>query len=395
MKKTIALCLISAIAGAALAELWQTTGPRPAQAQQPSQESRPPSGRKDRGPQATRLPALALADDAGLTTEELVNISVYEKVNRSVVNIKTETVRNDAFFFMAVEVPGEGAGSGTVLDTQGHVLTNFHVIEDARVIEVTLFDGKTFEARVVGKDASTDLAVLKIDAPPESLFPAELGDSRHLRVGQRVYAIGNPFGFERTLSTGIISSLNRTLPARNHRLIKSVIQIDAAINPGNSGGPLLDTHGRLIGMNTAIASPTGQSAGVGFAIPAANIARVVPKLIERGRVIRPDVGITHVYSTDAGLRVAAMTPGGPAEKAGLRGFRVVRQRRRQGPLTYETRSVDRESADLIVAVDGEKIATPEEFLSLIESKEPGAEVVITVIREGRELNVPVRLTAGE
>jgi S1-C subfamily serine protease len=275
------------------------------------------------------------------------------------------------------------------------VLTNYHVIEDARLIEVTLFDGKTYEAEIVGKDASTDLAVLKIAAPADTLFPAEFGDSRNLRVGQRVYAIGNPFGFERTLSTGIISSLNRTLPARNRRLIKSVIQIDAAINPGNSGGPLLDSHGRLIGVNTAIASPNGQSAGVGFAIPVANIARVVPQLIERGRVIRPDAGITHVYPTERGLVIAAMAPGGPAEQAGLRGFRVVRQRRRQGPLTYETRTVDRDSADLIVAVDGEKISTPEDFLSLIESKEPGAEVVITVVREGREMNVPVRLSAGE
>jgi S1-C subfamily serine protease len=405
MKKIIALCLVSALAGAALADLWRTTlGPRPVRAQPPSLESRASSARKDGGPRAavparsaTRLPALDLAgDEAGLTPEELVNISVYEKVNRSVVNIKTETLRNeDAFFFMAVEVPGEGAGSGTVLDTRGHVLTNFHVIEDARLIEVTLFDGKTYEARVVGKDASTDLAVLKIDAPAESLFPAEFGDSRPLRVGQRVFAIGNPFGFERTLSTGIISSLNRTLPARNRRLIKSVIQIDAAINPGNSGGPLLDSHGRLIGMNTAIASPTGQSAGVGFAIPVANIARVVPQLIERGRVIRPDAGITHVYPTERGLLIAAMTPGGPAENAGLRGFRVVRQRRRQGPLTFETRTVDRDAADLIVAVDGEHIATAEEFLSLIESKEPGADVTITVIREGREVNVPVRLAAGD
>jgi S1-C subfamily serine protease len=402
MKKIVALCLVSAVAGAVLAELWRTTlGPQRAAAQQPPVESRPPSARKDRPRaevprSATRLPELGFDRlEPGLTPEELVNISVYEKVNRSVVNIKTETVRNDAFFFLAVEVPGEGAGSGTVLDTQGHVLTNFHVIEDARLIEVTLFDGKTYEARVVGKDASTDLAVLRIDAPAESLFPAEFGDSRNLRVGQRVFAIGNPFGFERTLSTGIISSLNRTLPARNHRLIKSVIQIDAAINPGNSGGPLLDSRGRLIGMNTAIASPTGQSAGVGFAIPVANIARVVPQLIERGRVIRPDVGITHVYPTERGLVIAAMAPGGPAEKAGLRGFRMVRQRRRQGPLTYETRTVDRESADLILAVDGEKIATPEEFLSLIESKEVGAEVMFTIMRDGRELHVPVRLAAGE
>ena len=376
MKKIIALCLVSALAGAVLAQVWRTTmGARPVAAQEPRLETRSPSARKSpvdrpRAParSASRLPnpRIAPPDDA-LTPEELVNIAVYEKVNRSVVNIRTETLRNDAFFFLEVEVPGEGAGSGLVLDTRGHVLTNYHVIEDARVIEVTLFDGKNYDARIVGNDETTDVTVLKINAPAEALFPVELGDSTRLLVGQRVFAIGNPFGFERTLSTGIISSLNRTLPSRNHRLIKSVIQIDAAINPGNSGGPLLDSHGRLIGMNTAIASPTGQNAGVGFAIPVSNIARVVPQLIETGRVIRPDAGVTHVYPTERGLLIAAMTPGGPAEKAGLRGFRVVKQRRRQGPFTFESRSVDRSAADLIVAVDGEKIATPEEFLSLIES----------------------------
>ncbi len=237
--------------------------------------------------------------------------------------------------------------------------------------------------------------MLQIDAPAESLVPVELGDSTNLRVGQRVFAIGNPFGFERTLSIGIVSSLNRTLPARNNRLIKSVIQIDAAINPGNSGGPLLDSRGRLIGMNTAIASPTGQSSGVGFAIPVANISRVVPELIARGRVIRPDAGITHVYPTEHGLLVAAMTPGGPAERAGLQGFRIVKGRRRQGPLSYETRTVDRSSADLIVAVDGEEISSASEFLSLIETRKPGDEVVLTIVRGGREIYVPLRLAADD
>jgi S1-C subfamily serine protease len=399
MKKIVVLCLASALAGALLVEIWRTSpGPHPAAAQEPQLGSRPPSSRRPAAGvrSAIRLPnpRPVLADDE-LTREELVNIAVYEKVNRSVVNIRTETLHNGAFFFMEVEVPGEGAGSGSVLDSHGHILTNYHVIEDARVIEVTLFDGKTYEARIVGEDESTDLTVLQIDAPAESLFPVELGDSTRLRVGQRVFAIGNPFGFERTLSTGIISSLNRTLPSRNHRLIKSVIQIDAAINPGNSGGPLLDTHGRLIGMNTAIASPTGQSAGVGFAIPVSNISRIVPQLISTGRVVRPDAGITHVYPTERGLLIAAMTPGGPAERAGLQGFRIVKQRRQRGPFSYEARSIDRDSADLIVAVDGEKIATAEELLSLIESKRPGDEVIITVVRGGREVNVPVRLTAGE
>ena len=217
-----------------------------------------------------------------------MGVAVYENVNRSVVNIVTK-IPGTAGLLM-FDNSQEGAGSGSVLDKRGNILTNYHVIEGAREIEVTLFDGSQHEARVVGRDISSDIAVLHIDAPPELLWPVYFGDSTRLKVGQRVFAIGNPFGLERTLTTGIVSSLNRTLPARNNRTIKSIIQIDAAINPGNSGGPLLDSHGRLIGMNTAIASRTGQNTGVGFAIPVSNIARVVPELIEKGHVVRPETG---------------------------------------------------------------------------------------------------------
>ncbi|HPP52194.1 MAG TPA: trypsin-like peptidase domain-containing protein, partial [Thermoguttaceae bacterium] len=264
-------------------------------------------------------------DLAELTPEERVNIGVYELCNRSVVHITTKSVREGALLLFAVEIPAEGEGSGVVLDRKGHILTNCHVVEGAQEIQVTLFNGKSYVGRLVGQDRVTDVAVLRIEAPPEELFPVMFGDSNRLRVGQRVYAIGNPFGFERTLSTGIISSLNRTLPSRSQaRTIKNVIQIDAAINPGNSGGPLLNTQGRMIGMNTAIASRTGESAGVGFAIPVNTIARVVPQLIENGRVRRPDVGILRVYQTERGLLVAALAPGGAAEKAGIRGPQVIR-----------------------------------------------------------------------
>jgi S1-C subfamily serine protease len=218
-----------------------------------------------------------------------------------------------------------------------------------------------------------------------------LGDSTRLKVGQRVFAIGNPFGLERTLTTGIISSLNRSLPSRNGRTMKSIIQIDAAINPGNSGGPLLDSHSRLIGMNTAIASRTGQNTGVGFAIPVTSIARVVPQLIEKGRVVRPEIGIARVYQTERGLLIATLTPGGPAEAAGLRGPRIVRERRRQGPFVYDSQTLDRKAADLIVAVDGQKIVSADEFLSAIESKRPGEEVTLTVVRDGHDTAVRVRL----
>jgi S1-C subfamily serine protease len=331
--------------------------------------------------------------DDGLTPDERVNIAVYENCNRSVVNITTEGSAGTAL--LVFDIVSKGAGSGSVLDQRGHILTNYHVIEGAKTIEVTLFDGNAYEGRLVGRDPTHDLAILKIDAPAESLFPVTLGDSTHLRVGQRVFAIGNPFGLERTLTTGIVSSLNRSLPSRGSRTIKSIIQIDAAINPGNSGGPLLDSRGTLIGMNTAIASTTGQNTGVGFAIPASIISRVVPQLIEKGKVIRPDSGITHVTQLENGLRIEKMTPGGPAERAGLRGARLVKQVRRRGPFTYEVQSIDRSLADVVVAVDGEKIATPDEFLNEIEAKRPGEEAVLTVLREGREVLVAVRLVEGE
>ena len=256
-----------------------------------------------------------------------------------------------------------------------------------------LYDGSSQRATVVGFDPATDVAVLKVEAPADLLHPVAFGTSSDLRVGQRVFAIGNPFGLERTLTTGIISSLNRSLPTRSGRTIKSIIQTDAAINPGNSGGPLLDSGSRLIGVNTAIASRTGQSSGVGFAIPVGTLARIVPQLIQRGKVVRPDVGISRVYQADAGLLVATLTAGGPAERAGLRGFRVVRERRRQGPFMMEFERVDRAGADVIVAVAGQNVRTADDFLSAVESKNPGDQVLVTVQREGHKLDIPVVLDA--
>ena len=320
-----------------------------------------------------------------LTDDERVNIAVYDRVNRSVVNITTRGERRGGIF--QIEVPTEGAGSGSILDKSGHILTNNHVIEDARHVTVTLFDGKSYDARFVGADPINDVAVIKIDAPAESLHPVLLGDSRRLKVGMRVFAIGNPFGLERTLTTGIISSLNRALQIHENRTIKSIIQIDAAINPGNSGGPLLDSRARLIGMNTAIATKTGQSAGVGFAIPVGLIARIVPQLLEKGRVVRPEIGIAKVFETERGLLIYQLIPGGPAERAGLRGPQF--STRRRGPFVFE--SVDRSAADLIVAVDGQKVTSADDFLSVIEAKEPGERVQVTVIRKGQEVHIPVTL----
>jgi S1-C subfamily serine protease len=377
MKQTLLLCLISALVGAWTSVWWTTTAVAPKLVAQDA----PPTG-------------VPRPYQEELTPDELVNVYVYENVNRSVVNITTKAGRLDTFFF-TLEPSAEGAGSGSILDRQGHVLTNSHVIEGAQEIQVTLFNGETHNATLMGADSVYDIAVLKIDAPAEVLYPVQFGNSNNLRVGQKVFAIGNPFGLERTMTVGIISSLNRSLPSRNSRMMKSIIQIDAALNQGNSGGPLLDSRGRLIGMNTAIASRTGENTGVGFAIPVNNIQRVVPQLIENGRVIRPDIGITRVYQVEQGLVVATLSPGGPAERAGLQGFRLIRQQQRRGPFVYEETQIDRSSADLIIAVDGERVRLADDLLSIIDRKQPGDQVVLTVVREGREVQVPIILGAGE
>jgi S1-C subfamily serine protease len=326
------------------------------------------------------------------TPEERVYIEVYERVNRSVVNITTKSARVD--FFLR-ETPLEGAGSGSILDQQGHVLTNYHVVEGAQEIRVTLYDGESYEATLVGHDAMSDLAVLRIQAPAERLFPVTTGDSSRLRVGQRVIAIGNPFGLERTMTLGIVSSLNRTLPSRRGRTLKSIIQIDAALNRGNSGGPLLDSRGRLIGVNTAIASSTGENTGVGFAIPVSTVARVVPQLIQRGRVIRPELGVTRVLENERGVVLVSLSSGGPAEKAGLRGFKLVREKKRRGPFTYEEQKIDRSQADTIIGVAGQNVRSADDLLSLVESHRPGDTIDLTILRDGRELVVPVTLVAAE
>jgi S1-C subfamily serine protease len=328
-----------------------------------------------------------LADAELFTPEEQRNIAVYERTNRSVVNIMTRTVRPD--FMFNIEV-AEGSGSGSILDKRGHILTNLHVIEGAREIRVTLHTGTVYEASFVGEDPLNDVAVLKIDAPEQDLFPVTLGDASGLRVGQRIYALGNPFGLERTLTTGIISSLNRTLPSRNERKMKSIIQIDAALNRGNSGGPLLNSRGQLIGMNTAIASTTGENTGVGFAIPVSTIRRVVPQLIQTGRVVRPDSGIVAVQ-TDRGLVIGRLTPGGPGERAGLQGFRLIREQMQRGPYLYERTRIDQSNADIILAVDGRPVESRDDLHTEIERKKPGEEVTLTISRGGQTRKVTIRL----
>ena len=324
----------------------------------------------------------------GLTAEEAINVSVYDQLHKSVVNITTRSTRMDSFFF--TEQTSEGTGSGSVIDSSGHIVTNWHVVADARNIGVTLFNGDTYEARVVGYDPPNDIAIVKIDAPDNALFPITMGDSNKLKVGMRVLAIGNPFELERTLTTGIVSSLNRSIQVQENWSIKSIIQIDASINPGNSGGPLLDLHGRLIGINTAIASRTGQSAGVGFAIPVNLVSRVVPELITHGRVYRAEIGIQRVFETETGLLVEQLTPNGPAEQAGVKGPTLLRQRR--GPFVFER--LDRSTADLIVAVDGKNVKTVADFREAIESLKPGDIVQLAVLRKDQRLDIRVQLGGG-
>lgn len=392
MNRYVLVSLVSLLLGAGLATTFQYSAAWNAAAQAPPgfpPVLGQPNGVRQRF-EGEPLPEAVPLDD--FTAEERTNILVYEKCNQSVVHITTKSARAELLF---LEVPTEGAGSGSVLDRDGHILTNYHVVEGAQEIRVTLASGESYDAALVGKDAPNDIAILQIPAPPKLLFPMPLGDSSRLRVGQLIFAIGNPFGLERTMTTGIISSLNRSLPSRSGRVMKSIIQIDAALNKGNSGGPLLNSRGQLIGMNTAIASSTGENTGVGFAIPIATISRVAAQLIERGRVIRPETGISRVYQTEAGLVIATLTPGGPAEKAGLRGFRIVREQKRRGPFVYEEKKVDQSAADMIVAVDGEKVASADEFLALIERRNPGEETLLGVIREGRRVEIPLRLGAGE
>ena len=399
MKNALFACTLSAFFGALLAIYltqdqvrWYVSAQDPASAVR-NNESEPRIGALNK--RATSTPAISKLPTAEFTAEELVNIAVYDNVNQSVVNITTRTIRPDAFFMFSQDV--EGSGSGSVLDKEGHILTNHHVIAGAREIQVTLFDGNTYSADLVGQDPENDIAILRIEAPRESLFPVVRGDSNEVRVGQNVYAIGNPLGLERTLTVGIVSNLNRTLPSRNGRIMKQIIQIDAALNRGNSGGPLLNSRGQLIGMNTAIASPSGagENIGIGFAIPVNTINRVVPQLLEHGRVIRADIGITRVYQTGSGLVIATMSQGGPAERAGLRGFRVVRQQRRRGAFIYEETKIDRDYADLILAVDGKKVTSVDDLLTVVEGKKPGDRVTVTVFREDKQVDVPVVLGESE
>lgn len=324
-----------------------------------------------------------------LSTDEEMNIRIYDDVSPSVVNITTTTVSYDFFFN---PIPESGTGSGSIIDKKGHILTNYHVVENARKLEVTLFDGSKWEAKLVGADPSNDLAVIRIKAPAERLKPIPFGDSSNLKVGQKAIAIGNPFGLERTLTVGIISSIGRTLRAVNGRLMRGIVQTDAAVNPGNSGGPLLDSSGRMIGINTAIFSPVGANIGIGFAIPVNTAKKVVPQLIEKGRVSRPWLGITAqdinaeianlLKLPSAGILVAKVEKGSPADKAGIRGGK-------NAVMIGNLKIII--GGDLIIAIDGKPIKNMDQVVEEIEQKDIGQTIELTVLRDKKQRIVRVTL----
>ncbi len=316
-------------------------------------------------------------------------INVYERVSPSVVHI---TSRSEVFDFWRGAVPREGSGSGFVLNKDGNIVTNYHVIEDAQEIEVLLADGSAYSADLIGADPYNDLAVVHIDAPSDLLVAVEIGSAAGLRVGQRVIAIGNPFGLDWTLTTGVVSALGRTIETENGQALGEVIQTDAAINPGNSGGPLLDSTGRLVGVNTAIRSPSGGSVGIGFAIPAETVQRVVPELITRGYYPHPWIGIsTYELSYELkpsesgpehGLLVVEITPGGPADQAGLQAAESQREGRR----------VVFSGGDIVIAADDKVIKTRDQLTIFLENnKRIGDTVVLSIIRDDETLSIPLEI----
>lgn len=339
-------------------------------------------------PPQPATPGLREAAPRGpLDSDEQHTIGVFERVAPSVVYINTrQTVRRQFGFFMGTDVV-EGTGSGFIWDEQGHIITNYHVAGEAADSEVVLSDGSVWPAKPIGGSADQDVFILKIEAPAEKLRPIPLGTSADLRVGQRVLAIGNPFGLDQTLTTGVISALGRSIPTVSGKQLSGVVQTDAAINPGNSGGPLLDSAGRLIGVNTAIRSPSGASAGIGFAVPVDIVNEVISDLLTAGPprasmgFVRADPGRERAFGLTRGVMIGEIQPGTGADEAGLRGLRIVQDRYRRYQIP----------GDIIVAVEDTPINNFLDLRRLLRSYNPGDIVAVTVVRDGEEARVPVRL----
>jgi S1-C subfamily serine protease len=332
------------------------------------------------GPEVRTRP---VAPAVPLEADETHTIQIFERAAPSVVFIVNSALERRLFSRNVYEVP-QGAGSGFVWNEEGYIVTNFHVVYNADSMTVVLADQTEHEARVVGVDPDHDLAVLQIQAANEKLTPIVIGSSRDLKVGQKVLAIGNPFGLDHTLTRGVVSALHRSIESMTNRTIENVIQIDAAINPGNSGGPLLDSGGRLIGINTMIVSPSGAFSGIGFAVPVDTINEIVPQLIQVGRIRRAGIGISLLPDSVAGRLalsgaiVAEVVPGGPGDRAGLRG-------------TTQARSGRTQVGDVIVALDGQPVRTVGDLQRLLDRHKAGEQVRLELVRDGQSRQVPVTL----
>lgn len=336
-----------------------------------------------------------VANNNSYTQDELQNINVYELCNEAVVNINTKVVAYD--WFLDPYVQDGGSGSGSIIDKRGYILTNVHVIQDASKIYVSLSDGSQYEAEVVGQDLDSDLAVLKFN-PPQGmeLKTISFGDSTGLKVGQKVIAIGNPFGMERTMTTGIVSAIGRPIQNSNKRIIRNMIQTDTAINPGNSGGPLLNTSGQMIGINTMIMSNSGSSSGVGFAVPSETAVRVVADLIKYGKVQRGVIDATIIQlnsriaqyaklDISSGILVSQVKEGGNAEKAGLRGGTEAAYYGSRSSIIYL-------GGDVITKIDNITITSLADYYSALESKKPGDVVTVVVRRNRRNYSLNIKLS---
>ena len=333
-------------------------------------------------------PVNAGISDPSTVSDEQNNIEVYKAVAPGVAFINTTSYQQD---FWGNVQEGKGNGSGSVIDPNGDILTNYHVIEGAQKLSVSFGGDKTYPAKVIGGDPDTDLAVIRIENPPSGLTVVPLGDSDKLVVGQKVLAIGNPFGLDRTLTTGVISGLQRPIRAVNGRPIDAAIQTDASINPGNSGGPLLDKFGKMIGINSQILSPQGGSVGVGFAVPVNIAKRVVPQLIQFGEVRRPKLGASTMsvaslldqgarLPVESGLLIRSVTQGSPAAASGLKGLSQAND----GSILL---------GDIIESIDGEKLATNDDLYRLLDKKQIGDTIQIEVFRGGKRVTVPLKLQA--
>jgi len=392
------ICTAAFILGAQKILAFGASAPSQMTEQKPAQEN--PSEVQTAQSPAPYIPAQVPVATASVTytADEQQNISVYQQYNEAVVNITTQ-VMGVNWFFEPIAEDG-GSGSGSIIDSRGYVITNVHVIEKAAKIYISLYDGSQYEGHVVGSDLESDIAVLKFDPPKDVVLKTiQFGDSEKLKVGQKVIAIGNPFGFERTLTTGIVSALGRPIKNSNNIIIRGMIQTDASINPGNSGGPLLDTAGNMIGINTMIYSSSGANAGIGFAVPASTARRVVSDLLQYGKVRRGAVQASLVQMSRAiadyarldisyGILVSEVVRGGNAEKAGIKGgTQAVRYGNSRNARAFYI------GGDIIVGIDGVQVSTYSDYYSMLENKRPGDTVTVTIHRNKK--NYDCKLVLAE